>query len=410
MIRRSTAIGAVAILLSLLVHFVGLNFTSRIQREQHDEDATNDVVTLGNAFEDVAEYVSEPVAPENTPSPEPQTEPTPDPDLVETPTSEVLVASPNPQHTYSPDTGTAPAVQPETTGPSKLDKGRTPKPETVEPSGGDQGATANVAVTPPVEPATVAEAPKGNPDARVKPVEAVTAKPVLRPPAAPAPIPDVSQRLAALPVTPTLKPPAIPVVPLERESIAPETPETLVEPLRENPESAKPEDESDGSELAVITSLRPQLLERQPSAEALGRSDGSTEFNELLSPPLIESPLAAYLRDGTNPNVQKNGRAQSGGLGFVDSRGPGNSDVTNYAGQVLVHLNRAPSVRVSVQGSARVFFEIKPDGTLGRIDIIDSTGSPEINRAAKAQIRSAAPFPRPPKGVSRRLAFIYWGN
>jgi protein TonB len=181
-------------------------------------------------------------------------------------------------------------------------------------------------------------------------------------------------------------------------------------PTPEDTETVKAEDEFGGSDLAVVASVRPLLSPPRPPAEPLGQSDGSTEFSELLSPPLIESPLATYLRDGTNPIVRKNGKTQSGGLGFLDSRGPGNSDVTNYAGQVLVHLNRAPSVRVSAQGSARVFFEINPDGTLGRVDIIDSTGSQEINSAARAQIRSAAPFPRPPKGVIRRLSFTYWGN
>ncbi|MBV1927868.1 MAG: TonB family protein [Rhodobacteraceae bacterium] len=381
MIRRSTAIAIAAILLSLLVHFVGLFFTSRIQPERSDLGTTNDVVALGNAFEDVAENLSEPVPPENTPKPEPQTEAVPEPELADTPTSEVLVASSNPQRTNSPDTGSAPVLQPDTTGPSELDQGRIPEPKTIKPSGSDQGTATNAKVTPPVVPDTVAQAPKGNPDAGAEPVETATAEPALRSPVAPVP-----QRRAALPVIP------------------------VPEPSPEDPETATAKDEPDGSDLAVATSLRPQLLERQPSTETIGQSDSSKEFSDLLTPPLIESPLTAYLRDGTDPKVQKDSGTQSGGLGFADSRGPGNSDVTNYAGLVLVHLNRAPSVHVSAQGSATVFFVINPDGTLGRIDIIDSSGSQAINRAAKAQIQSAAPFPRPPKGVRRRLSFIYWSN
>jgi len=119
MIRRSTAIATAAILLSLLVHFLGLNFTSRVQPERSDEDATNDVVALGNAFEDLAENLSEPVPPENTPNSEPQMETVPEPELADTPTSEALVASSNPQRTASPDTGSAQVVQPDTTGPSE---------------------------------------------------------------------------------------------------------------------------------------------------------------------------------------------------------------------------------------------------------------------------------------------------
>ncbi len=359
MIRKSTAIATAAIVLSLLLHFFGLSFTPRVQPERSAKDAPNDVVALGNAFEDVAENLSKPVAPERTPPPEPQTETVPEPELADTPTSEALVASTNPQRTNSPDTGSAQVVQPDTTGPSEPEQGRIPEPETVEPSGSDQRAPVDVAVTPPVESGTVAQAPKGTPDARVEHVEAVTGEPVLGPP-----------------VTPALVPSAVPVIPLERETITPEIPETAVE----------------------------------PSAESKGLSDGSTEFSELLFPPLIESPLTAYLRDRTDLVVRQNGAAQSGGLGFADSRGPGNSDVTNYAGQVLVHLNRAPVVRVSGRGSARVLFEINADGSLAWVDIIDSTGSQEINSAAKAQVRSAEPFPLPPQGTSYKLSFIYWSS
>jgi len=414
MIRKSTVIATAAILLSLLVHFFGLGFTPRVQPERPSEEATSDVVALGNAFEDFAEDLSDPVPPENTPAPEPPTETVPEPELANTPTSEVLVASANPQRTNSPDTGSAQVVQPDTTGPSEPEQSRIPEPGTVEPSGGDQGTAVDVAVTPPVEPKKVTEAPKGNSDASVEPAEAVTAEPVLSPPVVAAPKPDAPQRLAAitptLPVTPVPEPSVVPAIPLERETVAPETPETTIEPTPEEPETVTAEDETDGSDLAVVASLRPRLSEPRPSAESLGLSDGSAEFSELLFPPLIESPLTAYLRDRADLIVRQNGGAQSGGPGFLDSRGPGNSDVTNYAGQVLVHLNHAPPVRVSARGSARVFLEINADGTLARVDIIDSTGSKEVERAAKAQIRSAAPFPRPPKGASYRLTFVYWSD
>lgn len=392
MIRRSTAIATAAILLSLLVHFLGLSFTQRVQPERPEEDATNDVVALGNAFEDVAENLSEPVVPEYTPAPEPQTETIPEPEHTDTPTSEALVASPDPQRTASPDAGSAQVVQPDTTGQSEPEQGRIPEPETVEPSG-KQETIADVAVTPPVEVEKVAQAPKGNPDAGVETVEAVIAAPVRNPPATPVPVPST-----------------VPVIPLERETIAPETSEVTVESTPEDPETVKAEDETGGSDLAVVASPRPRVSAPRPSAESLGLSDGSTEFSELLFPPLIESPLTAYLRDRTDLVVRQNAGTQSGGPGFLDSRGPGNSDVTNYAGQVLVHLNRAPLVHVSARGSARVFFEINADGTLALVDIIDGTGSQEIYNAAKAQVRSASPFPRPPNGASYRLTFVYWSD
>jgi len=414
MIRRSTAIATVAILLSLLVHFAGLSVTARVQPERPANEAKTDVVALGNAFEDVAESLSsEPVAPENTPSPEPQTETVPEPELADTPTSAALVASPNPQSTASPDTGSARVVQPDTTGPSESAEGQVPEPETAAPSGGDEGTSTDVAVTPRVEPGSVAQTPIGNPEARAEPVEAVTAEPGLTPPIVPAP-----QQLAALPVpitpalpaTPALQPSAVPVIPLERETVAPVTPETTVAPTPEQPEIVKAEDNFGGSDLAVSTSPRPRLSPRRQSAEAMGLRDGSTDFSELLFPAPMESPLTAYLRGQTDLIIRQNRTARSGGLGFLDTRNPGNSDVTNYAGQVLIYLNRAPVATISDRGTARVYFEINGDGTLARVTIIDSTGSREIDRAAKAQVRSAAPFPPPPPGASRRLTFVYRSN
>ncbi|AXI46500.1 energy transducer TonB [Sulfitobacter sp. SK012] len=404
MIRRSTAIAAAAILLSLLVHFLGLGFAPPIQPQPSTEETTSDVVRVGNAFEDVAETLSEPVAPENTPSPEPEPATEPEPEPADTPTSEALVASSNPQQTVSPDTGSAQAVQPQSTGPSEPEEGQVPDPETVEPSG-ETGTPADLPETSQVEPETIAEAPKGEPLASVEPVETITAEPVPSPPVAP----PVTQQLAALPpeaiapalpVTPAPEPSAIPVIPLGVETVAPETPETTVDPTPNDAETEEAEDEGTGSDLAVVSSKRPQSPPPRPAGDSSGDA-------QRTPPPLIESPLAAYQRNGTDLNFKQNGGTRSGGIGFQNSGGNGNSNVTNYAGSVLVHLNRVETVRVSGQGFAWVKFEINPDGTLGWVDIIDSSGSQEIDRAAEAQVRNAAPFPLPPEGASRRLAFFY---
>lgn len=389
MIRRSAAIATAALVLSLVVHLLGLSLTVRIQPERSDESATNDVVALGNAFEDVAENLSDPVPPETTPPPEPE--------RAEVPTSEALVASPDPQRTTRPDTGSARIVQPDTTEPSEPEQGRTPEPRTVEPSGGEQEPPTDA--TPPVEPETVARSPKGEPDTSAVPVEPVPVESLPGQPVAP-----------ALPVTPSPELSAVPTIPLERETVTAEPRETTVEPVPEEPGPETVEDDSGGSDLAVVASPRPRLAPRRPSKNPAGLPNGSEEFSELQFPPLIESPLSAYLRDKTDLVIRQDSAARSGGLGFDVSGRGGNSDVTNYAGKVLVHLNRAPAVRVSGRGSARVFFEINPDGTLAWVDVVDSTGSPELNSAAKAQVRSASPFPRPPKGASRRLTFVFSSN
>jgi TonB family protein len=210
-----------------------------------------------------------------------------------------------------------------------------------------------------------------------------------------APTPSANLPTAAVPAPPVTITPVPPSMPLE---IEPESPQDLPETPETGP-----------SGLAVATSLRPRLRAERPPSEPEGVSDGASEetLSRLAPSQLIESPLTAYKRDGTNVFGRQGGGARSVGQGFNNSGGPGNSDVTNYAGQVLVHLNRTQPVAVSGRGWARVFFQIDPDGTLASVDIIDGSGSLEIDRAAKQQVRNAVPFPRPPGGKSRRLNFVY---
>lgn len=390
MIPRSAAIATAAILLSLLIHLLGLILMPLSQSGPPATGTAPDVVALGNAFEDIAEAAPAPVQPEPTPAPDVEI-------------SEALVASDDPQQSFSPDTGTARLAEPDLIEPTA--------PDTVEPAGGDAGEPSEPAVTAPVEPATAAEPPIGNPDATDAPPQTEAAEPALTPPVAPAP-----QQLAALPeptapvvpVTPSVAPSAIPVVPLSPAPIEPVEPEETTETAPETPEPEQTEDATNGSDLAVRASPRPPS--RRPVAEPRGQRDGSSRYSELLNPSLIESPLVAYQRNRTDPGIRNNGGARAGELSFHKPRNTGNAGVTNYAGRVLVHLNKAPIARLSVHGLARVSFEINPDGSLARVDIIDSTGLKEVERAAVAQVRNAAPFPRPPDGTSKRLAFVYRSN
>ncbi len=395
MIRRSTTIAAVAILLSLVVHLLGLSLSWTNPEEQAGSDGANDAVEMGNGFEDVAEALEEPVEPEPAPTPEPPVESPPEPEQADTPTSEALVASDNPKQSFSPDTETGEAAPPETA--------PTPTPETVSPSGSDAAPVVAETPTEPSGPETGDQAPEESPE----PAEAAAAEPELAPEA------DTPEQLAALPapvlpvvpVAPAPVPSTIPVIPLEAEPVEAEPTEAVDETEPESPVA----EETEGSEQAVVASLRPRLRTQERQKEPRGLPGRTREFSELEIPPaqLRESPLTTYKRDRNDQNFGTPTRSRSGSLGIVGSGGSGNSDVTNYAGRVLVHLNRTPPVPVSGRGFARIFFQINADGSLAWVDVIDGTGSAEINRAAKEQIRSGAPFPLPPGGKSRKLVFVY---
>ena len=385
MIRRSLAIAAIAIALSLVLHLMGLSFTApSLTAESSASGRSPDAVELGNSFEELAEAAPEPVTPPEAETPEPPEEEPPveqPPEPSEVPVSEALVASDNPQQTFSPDVGEAEVVQPLNTEPVEPNVA-----ETEDTADGDKAASAELDETPEAEPRDVTETPEGTPDAPAEEVDVTEAT-------APEP-----QELAALPeaeAAPVPEAAPIPVVPLEAPE--PDLPETTSE--------VEPVDDGQPSELAVTSSIRPQRPERRPTPQRQGIKRGARDFSALQFPTQeVESPLATYRRKGVDAFTSGSSGTRSGG------RGPGNSDRTNYAGEVLVHLNRAPIVYVAARGFAQVFFQIDPDGSLAWVDVVDSSGSAEVNRAARAQVRAAEPFPLPPGGKSRKLSFFYTSN
>ncbi|WP_299663232.1 cell envelope integrity protein TolA [uncultured Ruegeria sp.] len=345
MIRRSAIVAGLAGLLSLLLHYLGISFLGPGLPELRSEGDSVSLLELGNSFEDFTEATTDPVQPEPAEAPEPPAEDLTEPERAEIPISETLVASPDPKRVSSPDIGAPVAPQ------------------------------TDVQEEAPTEPVTASEAEVvENEDRSVTPLSS----------------PQLDQ-LAALPPADS---PAGPVTPLEDSTVDPEILNTVVEPSSEVSDGA--------SEQAVVVSKRPRLPSQRPAAEPQNTLDGFRNFDNLRNPEqVVESPLNLYNREGLDPFRTSNSRNQSTG------RGVGNSNTTNYAGQVLIHLNQTPVVYVSVRGFAQVFFEINPDGSLAWVDIVDSSGSPEIERAAKDQVFRAAPFPRPPSGSSRKLSFYY---
>lgn len=416
MIRRSVSIGVVAVIISVLVHMLGLGVMRPVRVPETEASESSDAIELGNEFEDLAGETAEPVEaeaaetpepePEEAQAPEPEETDSPEPEEADIPTTEALVASADPQDdVVSPDTGSTSSAEPETTEPVEPGTATAPDPELVTPSSGTDGETADQqAATPPVESGSAEDLTQGAPEAEpVEPVEVaepvtiapVAVAPVTAPPVVTtAPKPDV---LAALPV---------PIDPVLPEQDIPS--ETVVEPVPSEPEAVEPVEDTaeEGSELAVKTSIRPRLPERRPTPS--GVADGSSAVTDFRIDPniVIESPLTSYQRTGSDI-AQVGGGSLADGLGFEGGGGPGNSTVSNYAGQVLVQLNRAPTSPVSGRGSAQVIFEIRPNGTLAWVDVVDGSGSAEVDSAAKMQVRAAAPFPPTPDGRSKTMSFFY---
>jgi TonB family protein len=361
MIRGSTLVALAAVLLSLLVHGLGLSFTAREDHPPANDGGAPEMTDVGGGFQDFADPITKTATPEPAAVPDPPSVTSPQPVTDETPTSQALVASDTPQNVMTPDTGTAVVVEPNAAEPSES---ATPASETTETTESTESAETTV--------------PSGGEDET-----------------------NTSETVSS--IAPTPAPPPSPAQPPEPEMLQPEQPEITIASLPDEPGILAAVESKDASSPAVTSSLRPP--KERPSAADLGAPDPEQPPNagNGNSPGVIESPLAAYKRSGVNPFTG----GASGATGAGGSRAAGNSRTTNYVGQVLVQLNHAPVLYASAHGAARVQFQINPDGTLAWVRVLSSSGTADIERAARAQIQSAAPFPPPPKGTSPTLAFVY---
>jgi protein TonB len=365
-IRNSARVAIAAISVSLFLHVYGVGFSVRVPDEAAGREEAAETIILGTEFETFADTISEPVKPELA------AEVPPDPEPMDIPSSNALVASPNPQATSSPGTGEARPVQPDTLSPTDTAQANESGRET------QQAETA--ATTPDTSTMERAAEPAGVLDVAMaselepgETVAALSAEPTPAVPVAPAPSPD-----------------AIPLAPAEADVLHSYTPEETFEAARSDPALSEDVLQPGGSPLAVKSSSRPP-----PRSERAATARAANEPPPIL---MTESPLVAYARSGSLAGW---GRLE--GVG-----GAGNAGVTNYAGRVLVHLNDAPRPNVAnTSGNARVVFVINPDGSLASVSVVQSTGNFELDRAAIAQVRNAAPFPRPPDGASRQLSFVY---
>lgn len=393
MIKRPLLVAAAAVLLSLLLHGLGLNFTTLKDQTSPSEDSPPEMTDVGGGFEDLAEPIPEATPPEPASAPDPPDVTQPNPVIDEMPTSEALVASDDPQDVITPDTGAA-----EVTGPdaAEVTGSAPPAPEETLQQGAPEETSADVTASQPVETDTILEGPEGTPDGSAEVTEAQPSETVLEP-----------ATETVLSVTPTPTPSPSPTTPIEPEVLQPEQPDITVAVTPDDPDLLSAVDSTGVSNSAVTRSLRPP--KERPSAEALGVPKRLQQGNAQNGRPagVIESPLTAYQRTGVDPLALGRSGARSGLEGFSRSRAAGNATTTNYVGRVLVQLNRAPVLYASAQGTAQVQFEINPDGTIAWIRILQSTGSADIKRAASAQVRRAAPFPPTPNGASQRLAFVY---
>lgn len=215
--------------------------------------------------------------------------------------------------------------------------------------------------------------------------------------AAPAPAPRPAQEPLSLAALIPLPGEAKPPLRGERTrppAISPVTPETVV--------TAAP-DTGDGLGVSHRPRTRPQSVEevaREHQARAAA-----------LRPPEPAPRMTTAARTGNNSERDATrgsttGRdtataARSGRETGRPSEESGDAAASNYPGQVMARLARVPRPRLGSRGAAVVRFSINASGGLSGVGLARGSGSPQLDSAAIAVVRGAAPFPPPPRGAQR---------
>lgn len=345
MIRHSILVAALAVLLSLLLHGTGLVVVFDPGKQPVEEAAPEPADSA--AFEDFAEEALEPEEPEATPEVEPE-------ELIEPEAvTQAQVASDNPQDVLAPDTGT-----------ELQNEGRIEADEVLASEPPPQGQSPDVPQGAPEAPQQTSDLDVETPTETQEPIEA-----------------DVAE------------------APLE--TVETEAPEITVEAVQEEGDVEAAEAEEVLAS-AVTRSLRPPLT--RPSEDSFGAEDGAEDVTEQ---PGLASELSLSQRTGLDLLAEAGNTALYGRESLSQARATGNAAETNYAGEVLMRLNRALRVYRNEKGSAVIRFQILPNGTVGWVRVIRSRGTPGIEVAAAANVRNAAPFPRPPDGKPVELGFTF---
>jgi periplasmic protein TonB len=84
-----------------------------------------------------------------------------------------------------------------------------------------------------------------------------------------------------------------------------------------------------------------------------------------------------------------------------------NGNALSYAASIRAQVERTKPSGNGVRGTVRVSFGISPNGELSYVRLSESSGSSNLDDAALAAVRHAAPFGEPPPGLSpTQLAFV----
>lgn len=188
-------------------------------------------------------------------------------------------------------------------------------------------------------------------------------------------------------------------------------PTEKVVPKDEKPEGLKDaEDDADGDKKAKPAPLKE--VEDKPDAEVI-------EQAEKTPKPDKPTPDAAKpAKKGEGKSIAEQVAALAPLPDFKLAAPPKTSPVgggqakTTYLtilyGLIMPHMRIPPRVReIQMSSKGVVAFYIDEMGNLTHQAVYKASGLPDLDAAALAAVRAAAPFPPPPRGLPRAMLFSY---
>lgn len=140
-----------------------------------------------------------------------------------------------------------------------------------------------------------------------------------------------------------------------------------------------------------------------------GRDIAVTPVEKSLRP--VARPTAPSKEGSAKKRAKKGSTApirrtdqQAGAERAVTAQQAGNAAADNYPGAIMRAIRRVPQARVRGKGKVVLAFTINGKGHLANLSVRHSSGDTQIDRAALAHLRLAAPFPAPPPGAKQRFS------
>jgi protein TonB len=162
------------------------------------------------------------------------------------------------------------------------------------------------------------------------------------------------------------------------------------------------------AETAVVSAADPVEAEPEGIATPMRRPTPTAEERRVRQPPrTTRRPARQRAEPRRRASGAGQGQRRSGARAASERRGAGQrrttaspGQVRRYAGLVRARIARnRPSSR-GRRGTAVVRFAISRGGGLRYVRLARSSGDRALDRAALGSVRRAAPFPRPPQGMT----------